>query len=115
MHDAARQGELQQLYGELMSAPKSTQQPQDEDWYALIRRISIPGRMNEITRDVYQYFLFRQPTLLYGGDHFSVSEPGGPLRLFWITDGRYFCRQLSLQESRRLCDVVGLPDGNESP
>jgi len=115
MYVAARQDTLDRLYAELTSASKSTEQPEDEDWYELIRRISIPGRINGITRDVYQYFLFRQPALLYGGNHFSVSEPGEPLRLFWITDGRYFCRQLSLQESRRLCDVVGLPDGNESP
>jgi hypothetical protein len=115
MHVAARQDRLQQLYAELMSAAKSTEQPEDEDWYALIRRISVPGRLNEITRDVYQYFLYCRPTLLYGGNHFSVSDAGESLRLFWITDGRYFCRQLSPQESNRLCNVVGLPSGDESP
>jgi hypothetical protein len=115
MYIAATQDTLERLYAELMFAPKSTEQPEDEDWYALIRRISLPGRINEITGDVYQYFLHRQPTLLYGGDHFSVSEPGESLRLFWMTDGRYFCRQLSPQESDRLCNVVGLPSGNESP
>ena len=114
MYVAAREDTLQQLYAELMSAAKSTEQPEDEDWYALIRRISVPGRINEITGDVYQYFLYRQPTLLYGGDHFSVSDPGESMRLFWITDDRYFCRQLSSQESNRLCSVVGLPNGNES-
>ena len=114
MYVAAREDTLQQLYAELMSAAKSTEQPEDEDWYALIRRISVPGRINEITSDVYQYFLYRQPTLLYGGDHFSISDPGESMRLFWITDGRYFCRQLSSQESNRLCSVVGLPNGNES-
>jgi len=115
MYDAARPPTLERLYAELMSAPRSTAQPEDEDWYALIRRISVPGRINEITGDVYQYFLYRQPTLLYGGDHFSVSDPGESMRLFWITDGRHFCRQLSSQESNRLCNVVGLPNGNESP
>jgi hypothetical protein len=115
MYVAARHDTIERLYAELTSAARSTEQPEDEDWYAMIQRISVPGQINEITGDVYQYFLFSQPTLLYGGDHFSVSEPGEPLRLFWITDARYFCRQLTLGESDRLCHVVGLPSGDESP
>ena len=115
MYDAARPPTLERLYAELMSASEITEQPQDEDWYALIRRISVPSRVNEIAGDVYRYFLHVQPTLLFGGNRFCFSEPGESLRLFWMTDDRYFCRQLSPEESDRLCNVVGLPSGDESP
>jgi len=100
---------LPELYANLMVAPHITHQPPDEDCLALIERISVPGRINEITRGAYCYFLHVWPPRLCGGDRFCYAEAAEPLRLFWIINGHCFCRQLTRDETNRLCDASGLP------
>ncbi len=97
------------VYTELMSAPDATGQPDDEVWTELIERISVPGRINEITQETYWYFLEVLPPKLFNGNEFCVAEGDEPLRLFWQRHGRYFCRQLTQDETHRICDFSGLP------
>jgi hypothetical protein len=100
---------LRSVYSEFMVAQEVTEQPAEEDWYALVDRIGVPGRINEITEDAFRYFLYVWPPRLLGDDHFGFAQADEPLRLFWTTNGRFFCRQLTRQETNRLCDASGLP------
>lgn len=100
---------LRAVYGELMVAAAMTAQADDEDWYALVDRISVPGRVHEITGDAFRWFLHAWPPRLLGENHFGFAQADEPLRLFWTSNGRFFCRQLTRQETNRLCDASGLP------
>jgi len=100
---------LDEVYAELSWAREVTEQPADEDWYAFMERISVPGRINEITEDAYYCFLNSSPPKLLGKTRFCWADGDAPLRVFWTTDGRYYCRQLTRQETNHLCDVSGLP------
>jgi hypothetical protein len=100
---------LDEVYSELSCAAEVTKQPAEEDWYAFAERISVPGRINEITEDAYQFFLESSPPKLLGTSRFCWADGEQPLRVFWTTDGRYYCRQLTRQETNRLCDASGLP------
>jgi len=100
---------LGQVYAELMVRGDVTDVRDDEDCYALMRRISVPGRINEITEDTYWYFLEALPPRLFNGNQFCFAEGDEPLRLFWSRHGHYFCRQLTREETDRICDASGLP------
>ena len=102
------QSSLGQVYAELMSS-ETVGLPDGEGWTELIERISVPGRINEITEETYCYFLEVLPPKLFNGNRFCFAEGDEPLRLFWHRKGRYFCRQLTLDETRRICDFSGLP------
>jgi hypothetical protein len=91
-----------------MNADESSQLPESEDWTELYRRISVPGRLNEISLAAYRYFLETFRPLLYGGNRFCIADGLDALRLFWSTNGRYFCRQLNREETGCLCDASGL-------
>jgi hypothetical protein len=90
---------LGQLFAELMATRLATSLPGNESWPELIQRISVPGRINEITEDVYWYFLEVLPPRLFNGNRFCFAEGDEPLRLFWRRGRHYFCRQLTQQES----------------
>ena len=100
---------LARIYADLMTCSDSTDLPEDEDWRCLIQRISVPGRINEITEETYWYFLEVLPPRLFNGNRFCFAEGDEPLRLFWSRTGRYFCRQLTREETHRVCDASGLP------
>ena len=99
---------LARLYADLM-ADEVAVAPEDEQWPDLIERISVPGRIHEVTEEIYWYFLEVLPPRLFNGNVFSFAEGDEPLRLFWHRAGRYFCRQLNWDETRRVCDASGLP------
>ena len=100
---------LWQEYAELMTAIDATRLPDEEGLTELMDRISIPGRINEIAEETYWYFLEVLPPKLFNGNQFCFAEGDEPLRLFWRQQGRYFCRQLTREETERLCDLSGLP------
>lgn len=100
---------LSRVYAELATSSDVTELPDDEQWDALIHRISVPGRINEITEDTYWYFLEVLPPRLFNGNEFCFAEGDEPLRLFWFHQGRHFCRQLTRDETHRVCDAGGLP------
>ena len=100
---------LGQLYAELAWPCHATSLPDDEVWPDLMERISVPGRINEIAEETYWYFLEVLPPKLFNGNQFSFAEGDEPLRLFWRQQGRCFCRQLTREETERVCDLSGLP------
>jgi hypothetical protein len=104
-------GELRRVYADLMSDSDVAvrELPDNEDWSGLIQRISVPGQINEITEETYFYFLEVLPPRLFNGNQFCFAEGSEPLRLFWRRKGRHFCRQLTWDETRHVCDASGLP------
>jgi len=100
---------LGQVYADLMVRGDLTVVPEDEDCHSLVERISVPGRINEITEDTYWYFLCVLPPRLFNGNQYCFAEGDEPLRLFWSRNGHYFCRQLTREETNYVCDASGLP------
>ena len=100
---------LRREYTQLTTAVDVTALPDDEGWTELMDRISVPGRISQITEDTYWYFLEVLPPKLFNGNEFCFAEGDEPLRLFWQRQGRYYCRQLTRDETQRVCDLSGLP------
>ena len=100
---------LGQVYAQLQRGDDAARLPEDEEWASLIRRVSVPGHVHEISEETYWYFLEVLPPKLFNGNQFSFAEGQEPLRLFWHSNGRHFCRQLTWDETYRLCDASGLP------
>lgn len=109
MFGDAERSSLRLVYTELRLAPDATRQPDEESWTELIERISVPGRINEVAEEAYRYFLEVLPPKLFNGNEFCFAEGDEPLRLFWRQQGRCFCRQLTRDETHRVCDLSGLP------
>ena len=85
--------------------------PEDEDWPALISRISMPGQIAAIDAETYWYFLEVLPPKYQRGNLFAFAEGAEALRLFWQKGEHYFCRQLTWAETTDFCRLarISLP------
>jgi hypothetical protein len=94
-----------------LSAAEHVPRPDHEEWSALIARISLPGRIADIDEETFFYFLEVLPPKYQSGSTFAFAEGAEPLRLFWQKGGRYFCRQLSWDETKQFCRLarISLP------
>lgn len=82
--------------------------PDDEPWEAMILRISTPGRVEEIDEAIYDHFLNVLPPH-WMGHGFLTAEGVDDLRYFWKWRGRYFCRQMTGDETAQFCEAAGIP------
>ena len=80
--------------------------PEDEDWPALIARISIPGRIAATDEETYWYFLEVLPPKYQRGNLFAFAEGAEALRIFWQKADAYFCRQLTWDETTDFCRLA---------
>jgi hypothetical protein len=84
--------------------------PPSEEWTAHVERISVPGRIAEVTEEDYFYWLEVLPPKFQRGSLFCFAEGAECLRLFWQDrDQRYFCRQLTEEETARFCELAQIP------
>jgi hypothetical protein len=83
--------------------------PENEEWAAAVERLSVPGRINEISEDIYFEFLEVLPPKLLRGSFFAFAEGQEPLRVFLRRQERYLGRQLTQEETDKLCELTGLP------
>ena len=94
----------------MMFAPV-VRQPPDEDWNAMLRRISQPGVACEVSMETLLKFASDLEPGLEAFpfmSHPREGEAGG--RLFWsIAPQLCFCRQLTAEETRELCRLNGTP------
>ena len=81
--------------------------PEAEPWDTMIRRISDPHYIAEIDEVTYDHFLNVLPPR-WMGHGFQFAEGSESLRYFWKWQGRYFCRQLTPDETERFCAVAGI-------
>ena len=56
--------------------------PENEEWAAAVTRLSVPGRINEISEEIYFEFLEVLPPKLLRGLFFAFAEGQEPLRVF---------------------------------
>lgn len=83
--------------------------PDNEEWAALIPRISVSGRVAEIDEETYWYFLEVLPPKDQRGNFFAFAEGAEALQLFWRNGDRYFCRQLTWDETQDYCRLARIP------
>ena len=91
-----------------LSVAEHVPRPDGEEWKAMIDRISIPGKIADIDGETYDYFLEVLPPKFMSGSLFAFAEGAEPLRLFWRSDNRHFCRQLTWEETKEFCRLAGV-------
>lgn len=82
--------------------------PDGEIWSDMIRRTGVPGNAAEIDEETYDWFLDCLPPK-WMGRGFAFAEGAEPLRYFWRADTRFFCRQLTWEETKAFCQAAGIP------
>ena len=83
--------------------------PPAEEWKEHVERISVPGRIAEVTEEHYFYWLEVLPPKYMSGSLFAFAEGAEALRLFWQDDHRYWMRQLTWDETATFCRLAGIP------
>jgi hypothetical protein len=100
---------LRAYVAQLKQAPIAVVPP-STDWKPHVEGISIPGRITEVSEEDYFYWLEVLPPKWMNGSHFSFGEGFDPFRLFWRDkDHRYWCRQLTDEETDTFCRLAGMP------
>lgn len=100
---------LESFLAPLTDVDEASAQPGDEAWERTIERISDSNRVAEITEDTWLYFFEVLPPKILRGRWFGFAEGQEPLRIFFVRDGRCFCRQLTEEQSVRVCELTVLP------
>lgn len=92
-----------------LNAAERVPLPPSEEWKEHVERISIPGRVAEITEEHYDYWLEVLPPKYMAGGLFAFAEGAEPLRLFWRgKDERFWMRQLTWDETTEFCRLASL-------
>lgn len=99
---------LKELVAQLQQA-ELIPRPDNEDWPAVITRISIAGQIAEIDEETFWYFLEVLPPKYQRGHLYAFAEGAEALRLFWRQAERYFCRQLTWDETQQFCRLAHIP------
>src|SRR3989304_1552194 len=99
---------LSDLLTSLTSGVPISEQPDGEQWPDVIVRLHVEGRIAELSEEGGYYFSEVLPPKLLRGNWFPFAEGQEPLKLFWRGQGRYYGRQLTWEETHRLCDATGL-------
>ncbi len=100
---------LQRFLAPLTAEVNATAQPDNEPWSGTIERISNADRIAEITEETWWYFLEVLPPKLLEGNWFAFAEGQEALRIFFQRRGKHYCRQLTEEQSMRVCELTGLP------
>src|SRR5687768_3031222 len=83
--------------------------PLDEEWAALIPRISVPARIAQVDEETYWYFLEVLPPKYQRESLYAFAEGAEALRLFWQKSDQFFCRQLTGEETAQFCRLARIP------
>lgn len=85
-------------FQDLKSAPV-VKKPKDETWAQMISRIKQTGQISEIKKETYNYFLDILPPQWVSEKGFAFAEGEDNIRLFWKKCGKFYCRQLTDEET----------------
>ncbi len=83
--------------------------PAAEEWADLINRISVPGRISEVTQETYWYFLEVLPPKHMRCSMFAFAEGAEAIRLFWRKNQSHYCQQLTDDETQAFCRLAKIP------
>lgn len=98
---------FEEFLAQLQAGPR-TEPAADENWSALVKRISRSGQIHTIAAEDSAYWLECFPPHWRAEDCVCCGEGTVAFRLFWRQDGRYFCRQLTRGETLRFCAMTGV-------
>ena len=96
---------LKELVTQLQQA-EIVPRPDNEEWKAMIQRISVPATIAAIDEETFWYFLEVLPPKFQRGNLFAFAEGAEEFRLFWRTGERHFCRQLTYDETQEFCRLA---------
>ena len=99
---------LKELVTQLQQA-EIVPRPDNENWKAMIDRISIPARLAVIDEETFWYFLEVLPPKYQRGNLFAFAEGAEALRIFWQKGDTYLCRQLTWDETQAFCRLARIP------
>src|SRR5437016_3633261 len=91
-----------------LSVAEHLPRPANEEWAALIGRISVPGTIADIDEETFSYFLDVLPPKFQCAGLFAFAEGAEELRIFWKSGGQFFSRQLTWDETKTFCNVAGM-------
>ena len=82
--------------------------PAHEEWKEHVERISVPGRITEVTEEDWYYWLEVLPPHYLNGSHFCFAEGAEEFRFFWRDKAteRYLTRQLTWEETVLFCRLA---------
>jgi hypothetical protein len=83
--------------------------PASAEWKPHVDDISVPGRICEVTEEDFYYWLDVLPPKWLVHYYYCFGEGADPFRLFWKSRGRFFCRQLTDEETDAFCRLAGMP------
>jgi hypothetical protein len=92
-----------------LSAGERIPLPEQEEWKDHVERISVLGRIAEVSQEQYFYWLEVLPPKYQSAGVFAFAEGAEEIRLFWRSSGRYFVRQLTWPETVTFCRLAGIP------
>jgi hypothetical protein len=98
----------QTLRDMILACDRQTDLPETETWDEVIGRVRVANAIHEINEETYWYFLEVLPPKWFNGNLFAFAEGQEPIRLHWRNRKRYFCRQLTQEQTDRFCETVGL-------
>jgi hypothetical protein len=103
--------------GELIALMKdgpATKQPRHEEWSNTVARITVPGRVNEVSEDTYLHYRDSLPPRWQqkSGSVFAFAEGSEPLRVFWRVGINFYSRQLTEEESEAFSRLAGITAAN---
>ena len=84
--------------------------PKGEKWWDTIKRITVPGQVAQIDKEMYWHFLEILPPRFQLGEFFAFAEGLAPFLLFWRDGDGYFCKQLTWNQSKKFCRLANLPE-----
>ena len=65
-----------------------------------------PQVIHETDEEEYDYYLDMLPPRYVNGSYFCFGEGAGPFRLFWERGGRYFGREMNMDETEQFCQLA---------
>ena len=75
--------------------------PNDPPWFT-------DGTIHRISRVLYGYYAESAAVRWNDGHKFVYANDYEPFQFFWKSDGEYFGRQLSHEETFRFCRLLGV-------
>jgi len=100
---------LQEYIEHLMTGPHLPPPGEPVSPADILQRTQTEGRIVEVSQGVYWWFLEVLPPHWMDGHRFCFAEGAEPFLLFWQQERRYFCRQLTLDETHAFCDLADIP------
>lgn len=83
--------------------------PTAEEWKEHVERLSVPGRIAQVTEEHYSYWLEVLPPRWMAGAHFCFAEGAEAFHFFWRDKDGYFGRQLTWDETVTFCRLARIP------